>query len=60
MDTTGITTSNAARALGVSSRTIIEWTKTGLLHPKRSASGWRYFDPAEVEQLARSRAKKFA
>lgn len=58
--TMGLTTSSAARVLGVSAQTVIEWSAAGLLHPVRSAAGWRYFDPREVEKLATARQKKYA
>lgn len=55
----GVTTSSAARMLGVSSRTIIDWSEAGILHPVRAASGWRYFNQDELERVAAERRKRF-
>ena len=55
----GMTSGAAARMLGVSSKTLLLYSNQGLLHPVRSTGGWRYFQQAELEQFAKSRAKRF-
>ena len=54
----GLTTSSAARILGVSTRTVVAWANAGLLSPTRAASGWRYFSQNEIERFANERAQK--
>lgn len=56
----GITISVAARALGVSAQTVSDWSKRGILHPTRTASGIRYWDPREIERVLAERQKKLA
>jgi excisionase family DNA binding protein len=56
----GMTTSQVARLLGVSTKSVVEWSNTGLLRSTRAASGWRYIEQEEVERFARERAKRFA
>ncbi|MFA5140429.1 MAG: helix-turn-helix domain-containing protein [Elusimicrobiota bacterium] len=55
----GLTTGAAARVLGVSVDTVVNYSRQGILHAFRSSSGWRYFRQDEVENLAKARARKF-
>lgn len=55
----GFTVSAAARVLGVSEQTVVNWSKKGILRAHRSLSGWRYFEPREVERLAARRRALF-
>lgn len=56
----GVTTGAAARILGVSTKTILHWSADGFLNPIRTVSGWRLYDPKELEKVARARMKKFS
>lgn len=56
----GITGSQAARVLGVSSRTVANWADQGKLAAKRSAGGWRLFDPEDVARLKREMENRTA
>lgn len=38
----------AARRLGVSPNTLLNWEARGLLAPRRNASGWRVYGAAEI------------
>jgi DNA-binding transcriptional MerR regulator len=49
----------ASRMLGISLTTLSIWTRKGLLRPVRAVNGWRYFGVAEIERLAKRRAKQF-
>ncbi len=53
----GYTVSVVARILGVSARTVSDWSRRGILKPTRAASGWNYYSPEEVERVRRARAK---
>lgn len=59
VETMGLTTSCAARVLGVSAQTVNAWAAAGILHPVRSAGGWRYYDPREVDRVAKQRQRMF-
>jgi excisionase family DNA binding protein len=45
------TSGEAARALGISVRTLLAWTDRGLLHPVRTIAGWRKFHADDVQRL---------
>lgn len=51
----GFGISEAARMVGVSAATLRAWEREGLIHPMRSASGYRRFSIADVELLRRVR-----
>lgn len=48
--------SEAARLVGVSAATLRAWEREGLIHPVRSAAGYRRFSIEDVEQLRRVRS----
>jgi DNA-binding transcriptional MerR regulator/quercetin dioxygenase-like cupin family protein len=48
--------SEAARMVGVSAATLRAWESEGLIHPVRSAAGYRRFSIEDVEQLRRVRS----
>ena len=48
--------SEAARMVGVSAATLRAWEREGLIHPVRSAAGYRRFSIEDVEQLRRVRS----
>jgi excisionase family DNA binding protein len=54
------TTGEAARALGVSVKTLLAWTERGLLHPVRTTAGWRKFSDKDLQRLKRARQKRQA
>ena len=54
-----ISTGEVARLLRVSVDTVRAWSDVGRLHAERSAAGRRLIPVAEVEQLARARARRF-
>ena len=56
----GYTISVAARALGISAQTVSDWSKRGILHPTRTTSGIRYWDPREIERVLAERQERFA
>jgi DNA-binding transcriptional MerR regulator/mannose-6-phosphate isomerase-like protein (cupin superfamily) len=49
----GYTVGEAAQLAGVSLTTVRSWEREGLISATRSASGYRYFDEAEIERLRR-------
>jgi excisionase family DNA binding protein len=57
MPKTMLTVRDTARLLGVHENTVRNWEQRGLLRAARLPSGFRRFDPAEVERL---RAEIFA
>jgi len=50
----GLSTSQAARALGVSLGTIRRWSDMGSLHAYRTPGGQRRFSAEEIEQFVHS------
>ena len=48
-----ITSSQVARALGRSNKTVNAWADTGLLVCRRGQGGWRWFDRDSVAAMAR-------
>jgi len=50
----GLSTSQAARALGVSLGTIRRWSDMGSLRAYRTPGGQRRFAPEEIERFLRS------
>jgi excisionase family DNA binding protein len=52
---TWLRTSEAARRLYVTSRTVIRWANRGLLEHRRTLGGHRRFDPELIDQLVRDR-----
>jgi excisionase family DNA binding protein len=50
----GLSTSQAARALGVSIGTIRRWSDLGYLDSYRTPGGQRRFSPMQIEQFVRS------
>ena len=48
----------AARRLRVSIKALRHYEKRGLLRPKRTRSGWRVYEPEELERLSRILALK--
>ena len=56
----GIIASVAARAIGVSVRTLAVWEKKGRIHAVRTAGGWRLYDPGDVARLALEMAPRVA
>ncbi len=50
----GLSTSEAARALGVSIGTIRRWSDMGSLRAYRTPGGQRRFSAEEIEQFVRS------
>jgi len=57
MPKTMLTVRDTARLLGVHENTVRNWEQRGLLRAARLPSGFRRFDPVEVEKL---RAEIFA
>lgn len=53
-----LTTSDAARLVGVSKDTIRLWERRGKLPAERTPGGVRLFQRADVEALANQRARK--
>ena len=51
-------TSDAAKALGVSTQRVIQLEQKGLIHAERTMSGTRLFDADEVKRVKAERAKK--
>lgn len=49
----GYRVGEAAKIVGVSATTIRAWEREGLVGSRRSASGYRYFDEADIAQLRR-------
>jgi len=47
----GIIASQAARELGISSRTLALWADQGKIRSVRSAGNWRLFDPKDVARI---------
>jgi DNA-binding transcriptional MerR regulator/quercetin dioxygenase-like cupin family protein len=50
--------SEAARMVGVSAATLRAWERQGLIHPVRSAAGYRRFSIEDVDQLRRVRSMR--
>lgn len=50
----GLTTSQAARELGVSLGTVRRWTDLGYLHAYRTPGGQRRFSAEQIEEFVRS------
>jgi excisionase family DNA binding protein len=50
----GLTTSQAARELGVSMGTIRRWADLGYLHAYRTPGGQRRFSSEQIESFVRS------
>lgn len=48
----------AARRLGVSIKALRVYEARGLLTPKRTRQGWRYYAPEDLDRLARALAFK--
>lgn len=51
--------SDVARTVAVSTGTVREWERQGLLHPRRTGSGFRIYDDADIDrarQIQRMRA----
>ena len=47
-----LTITEVARAVGVSSKTIARWEKTGKVKkPKRDWRGWRVYDESDLTQI---------
>lgn len=47
-----------ARRAGVTIKTLRHYEKRGLLKPRRSANGWRVFDPDQLNRLKRIQSYK--
>jgi DNA-binding transcriptional MerR regulator len=47
---------DAARRLGVSVKALRLYEQRGLVTPKRTRQGWRYFDADDLERLSRALA----
>ena len=50
--------SQAAREIGVSTRTLAEWADRGRIRHVRSAAGWRFYDADDVARLKRELKKR--
>jgi excisionase family DNA binding protein len=53
-----LTTSDAARQLGIAANTLRVWERTGRLPAIRTASGVRLFARADVDRIAAERATR--
>jgi len=53
-----LTPSEAARVLGVSATAVRLWERLGKLPAQRTQGGYRLFELADVEALARQRAAR--
>lgn len=53
-----LTTSPAARELGVSAQAVIQWEREGKLHAIRTATGIRLFRREDIERLKAEREEK--
>ncbi|WP_439598888.1 MerR family transcriptional regulator [Falsiroseomonas sp.] len=47
-----LTAAEAARRLGVSAKALRLYERHGLVRPRRSAAGWRFYGPAEMARAA--------
>lgn len=52
--------SQAARELGISSRTLSVWAAKGRIRFTRSAGGWRLFDAGEVQRVKKEMLQRQA
>lgn len=55
-----LTVADVSRILGVVPDTVRYMEKVGKLPAQRTSSGWRLFDPKDVERLRREREKAAA
>lgn len=54
----GIIASQAARELGISTRTLAVWADKGKICASRSNGGWRLYDQDDVRRLKRQIEKR--
>lgn len=52
--------SQAARELGVSTKTLADWADRGRIRTTRTPAGWRLYDWADVQKIKAQMAKRAA
>lgn len=56
----GLPIGDVSRKVGVSTQTLRAWEREGLIHPRRSEGGTRYYGEAELDKLRRIRQLRSA